>query len=149
MNCPTKNINNKVNPRTARPATPRPITVPPPNETASALGKLVLAASAVRAFASVAIRIPMFPAKAEKKAPNTKAGTIIQLVVSTATEIPKRATEAMMTKINNRRYSALRKASAPSFIAFDISCILSLPGACFFTQLARINIYTKPTTAKY
>ena len=106
MNCPTKNINNKVSPSTARPATPRPITVPPPNETASALGKLVLAASAVRAFASVAIRIPMFPAKAEKKAPNTNAGTIIQLVVSTATEIPKRATEAMITKINNKRYSA-------------------------------------------
>ena len=82
----------------------------------------------------------MFPAKAENIAPIIKAGTIIQLVVGTITEIPKRAAEAIITNISNKRYSALRKASAPSLIALDISCILSLPGDCFFTQLARINI---------
>ena len=64
------------------------MTVPPPKDTLSAFGKLVFAASAVRAFASVAIRIPIFPAKAEKMAPTTKAGTINQLVVSTMVEIP-------------------------------------------------------------
>jgi len=88
MNCPTKNRNNKESPKTANPATPSPMTVPPPKETWSALGKLVFAASAVRALASVAMRIPMFPAKAEKPAPNIKAGTIIQLVVDTTIEIP-------------------------------------------------------------
>ena len=88
MNCPIKNMNNKVRPKTAKPATPSPITVPPPKETCKALGRLVLAASAVLAFASVAIRIPIFPAKAENTAPKIKAGTIIQLVVSTANEIP-------------------------------------------------------------
>jgi hypothetical protein len=42
----------------------------------------------VRALASVAIRIPMFPAKAEKIAPTTNAGTINQLVVSTIVDMP-------------------------------------------------------------
>ncbi len=37
-----------------------------------------LAASAVLAFASVAILIPIFPAKAENIAPNINAGTINQ-----------------------------------------------------------------------
>ena len=43
-----KNIKNAVNPKTARPATPRPITVPPPNDTFNALGKLVFAAWVVQ-----------------------------------------------------------------------------------------------------
>ena len=148
MNCPTKNINNKVNPRTARPATPRPITVPPPKETCKCFRQTCLSCFCGSCICIGCNTHSDISCQSRKESSKTKAGTIIQLVVSTATEIPKRATEAMMTKINNRRYSALRKASAPSFMAFDISCILSLPGACFFTQLARINIYTKPTTAK-
>jgi hypothetical protein len=39
----------------------------------------------------------------------------------------------MITKINSKRYSAPKKANAPSLIAFEISCILSFPAACFFT----------------
>ena len=65
-------------PKTAKPATPKPITVPPPNETLSAFGNEVFAASVVRTLASVATRIPMFPAIAEKMAPTIKAGTINQ-----------------------------------------------------------------------
>jgi len=140
MNCPTKNKNNKVSPSTAKPATPSPITVPPPKDTCNAFGKLVLAASAVRALASVAIRIPMLPANAEKIAPMTKAGTIIQLVVSTAVDIPNKAAEATRTNTNNRRYSAFKKAKAPSLIAVEISTIRSLPASCFLTQLALINM---------
>ena len=79
-------MKNKLNPNTASPATPRPITVPPPKETFSACGNEVFAASAVRALASVATRIPIFPAKAEKIAPIIKAGTIIQLVFGTMVE---------------------------------------------------------------
>ena len=67
-----------LNPNTANPATPSPITVPPEKETFKACGKLVLAAWVVRTLALVAIRIPIFPANAEKKAPQTKATTIIQ-----------------------------------------------------------------------
>ena len=133
-------MNRRVNPRTAKPATPNPITVPPPNDTCRAFGKLVLAASAVRAFASVAIRIPMFPAKAEKIAPITNAGTISGLVVSTAIEIPYNAADAITTKIKSKRYSAFRKANAPSLIAVEISTIRSLPAFCFLTQLALINM---------
>ena len=39
-----QNIKNKLNPKTAKPATPSPITVPPPKATSSAFGRLVLAA---------------------------------------------------------------------------------------------------------
>ena len=135
MNSPKKIKNNKLSPRTASPATPSPMTVPPPKETFNAFGRLVFAASAVLAFASVAILIPIF------------AGTIIQLVVSTYCEIPKRAPEAITTKMNNKRYSALRKASAPSLIALEISCILSFPVACFFTQDIFTNIKSRPRIA--
>ena len=116
------------------------MTVPPPKDTCKAFGRLVFAASAVLAFASVAILIPIFPAKAEKAAPRMKAGTIIQLVVSTKIEIPYSAIEATATKINNSLYSAFKKASAPSLIAVEISTIRSLPAFCFLTQLALINI---------
>ena len=65
-----------VSPKTASPATPRPITVPPPKEILSAFGKLVRAACVVLELVFVAIFIPIFPAKAEKNAPNIKATTI-------------------------------------------------------------------------
>ena len=109
------------------------------------MGKLVFAASAVLALASVAIRIPIFPANAENTAPKIKAGTIIQLVVSTAKDIPYRAAEAISTKINSSLYSAFKNASAPSLMAVEISTIRSFPASCFRTQLARINIYINPT----
>ena len=65
-----------VKPKTAKPATPRPITVPPPKETFNAFGKLVFAACVVLTFVLVAIFIPMFPANAENIAPIIKATTI-------------------------------------------------------------------------
>ena len=65
-----------VSPNTASPATPSPITVPPPKDTFKAFGKLVRAACVVLTFVLVAIRIPIFPAKAEKIAPHIKAITI-------------------------------------------------------------------------
>ena len=73
-----KIMNKPPNPNTANPATPSPITEPPPNDTASALLRLVLAACAVRTFAFVAIRIPINPANALKTAPITKATAINQ-----------------------------------------------------------------------
>ena len=79
----TKNKKKILNPNTAKPATPSPMTVPPPKATLRALGRLVLAACVVLEFASVAILIPIFPAKPENTAPTMKAGIINQLVVST------------------------------------------------------------------
>ena len=73
-----KIMNNPPKPNTAKPATPIPITLPPVKETDNALLKLVRAACAVRTFALVAIFIPIKPAKALKKAPNTKAKEILQ-----------------------------------------------------------------------
>ena len=66
-------MNKLPNPKTAKPATPIPITLPPVNETDNALLKLVLAAWAVRTFALVATLIPIKPANALKKAPTTNA----------------------------------------------------------------------------
>ncbi|GFR84611.1 hypothetical protein ElyMa_002421400, partial [Elysia marginata] len=94
-----KKRKNRLNPKTANPATPKPITVPPEKDIFSALGKLDLAASAVLTLDSVAIRIPIFPAKAEKNAPKTKAGTMSQEVVSTNTEMKYKAIEARTTNI--------------------------------------------------
>ena len=70
-------IKKAVKPSTAKPATPNPITVPPPNATLSAFGKLVLAACVVLTLDLVAIFIPIFPAKAENIAPMINA-TIIK-----------------------------------------------------------------------
>ena len=95
------NRKNNDKPKTARPATPSPMTVPPPKDTCRALGKLSRAACVVRALASVAIRIPIFPARAEKIAPTTNAGMIRMLVVSTILEITNSPPEAIKTKINN------------------------------------------------
>ena len=135
-----KNIKNKLNPKTAKPATPSPITVPPPKATSSAFGRLVLAAWVVLLFASVAILIPMLPANPENIAPTINAGIINQLVVSTTKEIPNRAADANTTKINKSLYSAFKKAKAPFFIAELIETIFSFPGSCFFTHWALKNI---------
>ncbi len=148
MNILAKAIKKRLKPRTANPATPSPITVPPPKDTFNAFGKLVLAASVVLLLASVAMRIPMLPATAENTAPTTNAGTIIQLVDSTIVEIQKRAAEAITTNIARSLYSALRKASAPSLMLLEMLCIFSLPGFCFLTQAIFINMKTKPRSAK-
>ena len=104
-----------VKPRTAKPATPNPITVPPPKETFSACGKLVRAACVVLTLVFVAIFIPIFPAKAEKKAPKINATTINKCVLTPGKKvIPAKTTLAITTKIANNRYSAFRKAKAPS-----------------------------------
>ena len=109
-----KMMKKAVSPNTANPATPKPITVPPPKDTLSAWGRLVRAACVVRTFVLVAIFIPMFPAKAEKKAPKMNATMIKIWVVGTTKEIAARTRLAMTTKIANKRYSAFRKAKAPS-----------------------------------
>jgi len=109
-----KKIKNDVNPKTAKPATPRPITVPPPKETFKAFGKLVFAACVVLTFVLVAIFIPIFPAYAEKIAPKIKANTINQWVVGTTNDTTVNKTLTITTKIANNLYSAFKKARAHS-----------------------------------
>ena len=75
-------MNRPPRPNTAKPATPIPITLPPVKETDRALLKLVRAACAVRTFALVAIFIPIKPANALKKAPNTNANAMLQWLFS-------------------------------------------------------------------
>ena len=52
-------MNIKLNPSTANPATPKPITIPPEKETFNAFANEVRAACVVRTFALVATRIPL------------------------------------------------------------------------------------------
>ena len=112
--CITNNAKMADRPNTAKPATPRPITVPPRNATFIACGKLVFAASAVLTFALVAIRIPILPAKAEKTAPITKETTINNPagIKFNADKAPK-APPAIKTKTASILYSAFKNAIAP------------------------------------
>ncbi|MNL46850.1 hypothetical protein D3C87_1695990 [compost metagenome] len=72
-------MNRPPNPKMAKPATPKPITVPPVKDTFKACFKLVLAAWVVRTFALVAAFMPIYPAVAENTAPIMKAMEMIQL----------------------------------------------------------------------
>ena len=58
-NIARKAINKPPKPKIAKPATPKPITVPPVNDTFNACFKLVRAACVVRTFALVATFIPI------------------------------------------------------------------------------------------
>ena len=108
-------MKNPVNPNTAKPATPRPITVPPPKETFNAWGNEVRAAWVVRTFVLVAIFIPMFPANAEKIAPKMNATIINKCVFTPGIKvIPASTTLDNITNTASKRYSAFKNASAPS-----------------------------------
>ena len=123
-----------VRPNTASPATPSPMTVPPPNDIFNAFGKLVLAAWVVLTLVFVAIFIPIFPAHAEKTAPKIKAITINQWVVGTTTETPAKAKLTTKTNTASNLYSAFKKAKAPSYMWSEISFILPSPASCFITH---------------
>ena len=129
-----KNMKNAVRPSTAKPATPNPITVPPANDIFNASGKLVLAAWVVLTFVFVAIFIPIFPASAEKKAPNTNATTINICVVGTTNDIPASTKLTAITKIDNNLYSAFKNANAPTYMWSEISFIFPSPASCFITH---------------
>ena len=94
------------------------------------------------------MRMPIFPANPLKIAPKIKAGTIIQCVVGTRVEIKYKASEAPTTKNKSKRYSAFKKAKAPSFMALDISFIFASPTGCLRTHCALKSITIKPTIAR-
>ena len=120
-------MNRTLRPKTARPATPRPMTMPPVKETFRAWARPVRAACVVRTLASVAMRMPMLPARAENTAPMTKAMTMNQWVVGTSMDTTPRRAPATTTKTARMRYSALRKARAPSWMCLAIVLIFSSP----------------------
>ena len=99
-----KMIKKAVKPNTAKPATPNPITVPPPKDTFNACGKLVRAACVVLTFVFVAIFIPIFPAKAEKNAPTIifieEISGLFPSRDSDAHEMSKNAVDAMLAEMD-------------------------------------------------
>ena len=151
MNWWKKMMKRELMPSTARPATPSPITAPPPKETFRALEREVFAAWVVRTFALVAIFMPRNPARAEKKQPTTKPATIRMLewaaTFGTCERMPRPA-PATTTYTPRILYSALRKAMAPSEMWDAIPDILASPESCLVTQPARTVLYTRATSPR-
>ncbi len=106
-------MKSELSPTTARPATPRPITVPPVKLTRSACERLVRAACVVRTFALVAMFMPIQPANALKNAPMRKATAITQSLCSTKVPLHASNTAAMAAKTPSTFHSAFKKALAP------------------------------------
>src|SRR5690348_12042802 len=106
-------MNNPPKPNIARPATPIPITEPPAKETLRALARLVLAAWVVRTLALVAIRIPIYPAVAERTAPIQNATATKGLESSTVVPDHAKRQAAIATKIPKILHSAFKNAIAP------------------------------------
>ena len=144
---PVKTMYNVPRPKTANPATPRPMTAPPVNETDKAFAKEVRAACVVRTFALVAIFIPIHPAKALNTAPMIKAMAITQSVcaatASNSADQPNKAA-AITTKTPKTRHSARKKANAPREMCPASSTIFSSPASCLLTQMALPIMTTKP-----
>ncbi len=137
-----ENTNNKTpSPNTPRPTTPIPMTEPPAKAIFKPSPRLVLAPCVVRTFALVATRIPMKPARAEQSAPRMKETAVKGELVSGLAKPPKSRSRAMeRTKIERTRYSALRKAIAPTEMFSAIRSMRSLPGFCRLTQADFQNV---------
>jgi len=95
---------------------------------------LLVAACVVREFARVAIVMPMNPAEAENTAPTRYASAMTMPPLARRNTVIAIATA---TRTNATvRYSRVRKASAPSWMCFEIFCISAEPASCLSTQLA-------------
>ena len=101
--------------------------MPPPKLTFRAWAREVRAAWVVRTFAWVAMRMPMLPARALKTAPMTKATTMNGSVVGTMEATRPSRAPAMTTKMARMRYSAFRKAMAPSWMWVAMVAIRASP----------------------
>ncbi len=99
--------NNAVTPRSPRPTTVNPMTAPELKAIESPSCNDFFEPSAVRVFALVAIRIPIFPANAEKIPPMMKESAIyIPMNLNNSAATITRNTERMT-------YSFFRKVNAP------------------------------------
>ena len=128
-------------PRRPKPPTESPITAPPLYETAKAAGcPPLLAAIAVLPLAEVAALIPENPAPTDARAPAKNA-----IVVSGSPPFKnQRSTPTTITKIPRTRYSAFRKAIAPSCISLVISATVSLSIFTLFTRMYNTKAIKSP-----
>ena len=111
--------------------TVNPMTAPPLKETFSAWFRPCCAAAQVLPLARNAMLMPTYPAAIEDAAPKTKAIAILQ--PRPAGIENSRMTAITATTMVRVLYSLWMNASPPSFMASDISLILSEPGFCFRT----------------
>ena len=138
-------------PVSPNPATVKPMTAPPRNASGSASAiPPVRAASVVRLFAAVEIRMPTSPADPDRSAPNTYARAPHGRPQSKRPAIKPAMTT---TKTATHVYSRRRNAIAPSRMASDISIIFAFPrGAartCLAKNTARPSARSATTTATY
>ena len=121
--------------RRPSPTTVKPITEPAENATLRPLLRLCCAAHAVRSFALVAMLIPIYPERPEKKPPVMKANGTYHVSLCAAA-IPQRTQNMTMKKMITVRYWRFRKAAAPVRTNREISFILSVPSSEFSTFFA-------------
>ena len=107
-----------------------PVTEPPLNAMPSAALMPFDAACAVRTFARTVTHMPTQPARADPIVPIRKP-IAVHLPINN-----KRTIKSTAATIATVLYSLVRKAIAPSLIAFEISCIFAFPGSCFETHEA-------------
>ena len=128
-------MNKPPRPKTPRPTTLIPITDPPVNATFKAEAKLVRAALVVRLLALVATFIPKYPANPEATAPTINEIEINALESARPEFANPNKTATTKTKIDRIRYSAFKKAMAPSAIFAPIDFIRSVPSSWPMIQL--------------
>ena len=120
--------------RRPRPTTVKPMTVPASKATRRPLFRLCDAALAVRQLAIVAVRIPMKPARPEKKPPVRNANGVNH------ESMPAQAMQTMAAKITAKktrtpRYWRLRYALAPLLMSLEIFAISGVPLGAAWTFL--------------
>ena len=121
--------------RSPSPTTVNPITEPAENATRSPLLRLSCAAQAVRSLALVAMLIPIYPERPEKKPPVMNANGTNHVSLCAAA-MPQSTQNMKMKKMITVRYWRFRKAAAPVRTKREISIILSVPSGELRTFLA-------------
>ena len=135
-----KIANSVPSPNRPSPTTPSPITEPPAKAMASPPPRLVRAAWVVRTLALVATRMPMNPARAEQKAPQTNETATSGWLLGEMRPPAPSSSATQATKTASTLYSARRKAIAPSEIARAMRCIFSFPGSWRATHAERQKV---------
>ncbi len=122
--------------------TTSPVTAPPRRANFSARSRLVLAALAARMFARIEQYIPVNPARPLHTAPTRKEITVLPATscVRGESAYPRYTTTARTAaSVPIVWYCRFRNASAPSRIAFEITCISLVPLSLAITARAKAN----------
>ena len=113
------------------------MTDPPAKATCSARARPVRAAWVVRVLARMATRMPRKPASPDARAPVTKDRAMRALDSTLPMFATASSAATITTNIASTRYSALRKAMAPSEMLAPMAFIFSVPPSWRLIQAVR------------